>query len=90
MRTPALAPALITTITFLALTPTGSAQTVDRYYYSAPSPSGSAAYRQEQRWREREVCEERAEAEDRTGEFRGYPCWAREAFGRGRSRGQGR
>jgi hypothetical protein len=32
--------------------------------------------------RERIVCEERAQAEDPTGLYAGYPCWAREAFGR--------
>jgi hypothetical protein len=31
---------------------------------------------------ERQVCEERAFAEDPSGKYAGYPCWAREAFGR--------
>jgi hypothetical protein len=31
---------------------------------------------------ERLVCEERAQAADPTGLYAGYPCWAREAFGR--------
>jgi hypothetical protein len=39
------------------------------YYYRQPSAQ--------------EVCEERARAEDPTGNYAGYPCWAREAFGRG-------
>ena len=30
------------------------------------------------------VCERRARADDRTGEFAGFPCWARSAFGQGR------
>lgn len=88
MRTPSLAAAAITTTSLLAVSPIATAQTADRYYYSAPRPS--AAHREARIRHEREVCEERAEAADRTGEFRGYPCWAREAFGRGRSRGHGR
>jgi hypothetical protein len=31
---------------------------------------------------ERQVCEERAQAADPSGQYAGYPCWAREAFGR--------
>jgi hypothetical protein len=31
----------------------------------------------------KEVCEERARAEDPTGAYASFPCWAREAFGRG-------
>ena len=34
------------------------------------------------------VCEERARHEDPTGAFAGYPCWAREAFGRGSQNGR--
>jgi hypothetical protein len=34
-------------------------------------------------------CERRARAEDPTGLYAGYPCWARETFGRGQS-GRGR
>lgn len=30
-------------------------------------------------------CERRARAEDPTGLYAGYPCWARESFGRGGS-----
>ena len=44
-----------------------------RYYY-APPPHVV---------RERLVCEERARAEDPAGRYAGYPCWARESFGRG-------
>jgi hypothetical protein len=29
------------------------------------------------------VCQERARAEDPTGVYASFPCWAREAFGRG-------
>jgi hypothetical protein len=35
------------------------------------------------------VCEERARAEDPTGVYASFPCWAREAFGRG-TQGGGR
>jgi hypothetical protein len=31
------------------------------------------------------ACEERARHEDPTGDFASYPCWAREAFARGRN-----
>jgi hypothetical protein len=35
------------------------------------------------RLRERLACEERARHEDPTGRYAAFPCWAREAFGRG-------
>jgi hypothetical protein len=35
-------------------------------------------------------CERRARAEDPTGLYAGYPCWARESFGRGGSGRGGR
>ena len=44
------------------------------HYYYAPPPYYS---------RERLVCEERARNEDPAGRYAGYPCWAREIFGRG-------
>jgi hypothetical protein len=31
------------------------------------------------------ACEERARHEDPTGQFASFPCWAREAFARGRN-----
>jgi hypothetical protein len=37
--------------------------------------------------RERLLCEERAQNEDPSGQFKGYPCWAREIFGRGSGQG---
>jgi hypothetical protein len=49
------------------------------YYYAPPTPYMS----------EQAACEARAEADDPTGLYRGYPCWARSAFGRG-SGGGGR
>jgi hypothetical protein len=57
------------------------------YYYAPPGYSyapPSAAFR------ERQICEERARAEDPSGQYAGYPCWARETFGRGSSGGRGR
>jgi hypothetical protein len=57
------------------------------YYYAPPGYSyapPSAALR------ERQICEERAQAEDPSGQYAGYPCWARETFGRGSSGGRGR
>jgi hypothetical protein len=47
------------------------------YGYAYQEPSAQA------------VCEERARHEDPTGAFAGFPCWAREAFGRG-TQGGGR
>jgi hypothetical protein len=47
--------------------------------------------RQYYRYRRDSVCEERARHEDPTGRYAGFPCWAREAFGRGtRGGGPGR
>jgi hypothetical protein len=37
--------------------------------------------------REQLLCEERAQNEDPGGQFKGYPCWAREIFGRGSGQG---
>jgi hypothetical protein len=71
----------------LALNPTtASAQTKYKYkraqppyyYYGPPSYSR----------REQVECE-RARNEDPAGHFAGYPCWAREIFGRGRNTGRG-
>jgi hypothetical protein len=57
------------------------------YYYRQPRPQprGYGGYS----W-ERQVCEERAQAADPTGLYAGYPCWAREAFGRTPGGGRGR
>jgi hypothetical protein len=47
------------------------------YYYSPPkdyyygAPRGASE------------CERRAWAEDPSGQYAGYPCWARQSFGRG-------
>ena len=45
--------------------------------------STSYAQQRYKDYREQLECE-RARYEDPTGEFAGYPCWAREMFGRGR------
>jgi len=52
-----------------------------RHYHSAPYPYAYAP-------RGESECQRRARAEDPTGQFAGYPCWARETFGRGPSRGR--
>jgi hypothetical protein len=80
--------AIATMLGVLALNTTAEAAQKSRrttgpmYYYTAPAPPPYA--------RERAVCEERAQAADPTGLFAGYPCWAREAFSRGRIGGHGR
>jgi hypothetical protein len=66
-----------------ALSPTADARKAKRnvqpqYYYAPP-----ADYRRQQ------VECERARNEDPAGHFAGYPCWAREIFGRGRNTGRG-
>jgi hypothetical protein len=52
---------------FVANAPADARRYHKRYYY----PSAQAA------------CEQRAQHADRTGVYRGFPCWAREAFGQG-------
>ena len=71
--------AIATMLGVLALNTTADAAQKGRritgpMYYTAPAPPSYS--------RERAVCEERAQAADRSGLFAGYPCWAREAFGR--------
>jgi hypothetical protein len=51
-----------------------------RKYKRDPRPPYDYAY---QHPSAQAVCEERARGEDPTGAFAGFPCWAREAFGRG-------
>ncbi|MBO0764370.1 MAG: hypothetical protein J2P50_07260 [Hyphomicrobiaceae bacterium] len=62
-----------------------NADAAGRYKRDARPPYGYAY----QHPSERAVCEERAKHEDPTGAFGGFPCWAREAFGRG-TQGGGR
>jgi hypothetical protein len=52
---------------FVLNAPADAARKYKRYYY----PRVDAA------------CELRAQHADRTGVYRGFPCWAREAFGQG-------
>jgi hypothetical protein len=61
-------------------------------YYYAPydAPPGYSYAPPPAALRERQICEERAQAEDPSGLYAGYPCWARETFGRGSSGGRGR
>jgi hypothetical protein len=71
--------AIVTMLGVLTLNTTADAAQKGRritgpMYYTAPNPVPYS--------RERAVCEERAQAADRSGLFAGYPCWAREAFGR--------
>jgi hypothetical protein len=60
------------------------------YYYAPPSYYGPYYAPPPAALRERQVCEERAQAADPSGQYAGYPCWARETFGRGSSGGRGR
>jgi hypothetical protein len=57
-----------------------------KYKHSPKSPPYYSYYRGGS-----SACEERARHEDPTGVYAGFPCWAREAFGRGtQGGGQGR
>jgi hypothetical protein len=57
-----------------------------KYKRSAKSPQYYSYYRSGN-----SACEARARHEDPTGVYKGFPCWAREAFGRGtQGGGQGR
>lgn len=56
-----------------------------RYYYAPYASPYIYGYGR----RGESECERRARAEDPTGLYAGYPCWARETFGRGGS-GRGR
>ena len=50
---------------------------------SARKSKTDTEYTQQQR--DQQACEERAKHEDRSGQYAGLPCWAREAFGRARN-----
>ena len=74
----------------LALPGVADARKAGRGYYYQPYPY-QPRYYQPRRYsypppryysREQAVCEERAQAADPAGVYAGYPCWAREAFGR--------
>jgi hypothetical protein len=92
MRTlPAIALILAGTLTgSLALSDTADARRSGyhhrygqpRYYHQPRYYGPSPFYYQAPRYSRQQICEERAQAEDPTGLYAGYPCWAREAFGR--------
>ena len=88
-----IAPALIAAIGFTALSAATSSADAAGRYRRAPGPSYYYAppnyYAPPPAISQRQVCEERAQAADPTGLYAGYPCWAREAFGRGAG-GRGR
>lgn len=77
-----------------ALALVGPAEARKSYRYYQPGPYQPYSYQPRYRPRgygyqaprgysyERQVCEERAQAADPSGLYAGYPCWAREAFGR--------
>jgi hypothetical protein len=64
--------------TTLALSSVADAQAIRK------SKSGTKLEHSQQQ-RDQRACEERAEHEDRFGQYAGLPCWAREAFARGRN-----
>ncbi|HEX5958994.1 MAG TPA: hypothetical protein VFY92_10125 [Hyphomicrobiaceae bacterium] len=53
------------------------------YYYGAPRYYAPPRAYRPRLSREQLLCEERAQNEDPSGQYAGFPCWAREAFGRG-------
>jgi hypothetical protein len=60
-----------------------------RYYYNAPNTyyyNAPKTYLYSGPKGESE-CQRRAFAEDPSGQYAGYPCWAREIFGRGQGGG---
>ncbi|HWE20122.1 MAG TPA: hypothetical protein VG758_23570 [Hyphomicrobiaceae bacterium] len=61
-----------------------SAADAARYDKRAKAPAYGYSYS-----RGENVCEANAKHEDPSGVYAGYPCWAREAFGRG-TQGGGR
>jgi hypothetical protein len=78
--------------TFLAiLICTGGLFAVDSLALSSPADARkysarkykAKAHPRSYTYRRYSACEERARHEDPTGIYAGYPCWAREALGRG-------
>jgi|SoiMethySBSTD1v2_1073268.scaffolds.fasta_scaffold683751_2 hypothetical protein len=63
------------------LSPEASADTVRSKYRRIDKQPQQHATQPRSDQRQRVECE-RARQEDPTGEFAGFPCWAREAFGR--------
>ena len=65
-------------------TPANSADAVKK---PGAKPRSHYATAQPRTYSREEVECERAQHEDPTGLYAGYPCWAREAFGRGKNGG---
>ena len=68
----------VSTAAILALGSAADAQ-------SARKSKSGAKLEYSQQQRDQQACEERAQHEDRSGSYAGLPCWAREAFARGRN-----
>jgi hypothetical protein len=79
--------AVATSVSLGGLLAFGASADAPRKQKRDPRPPYGYAYQQPSA---EEVCQERARAEDPTGLYAGYPCWAREAFGRGTQGGRGR
>ena len=71
--------------TLLALTMFAAAMSSMADAQSARKSKSGTKLEHSQQQRDQRACEERAEHEDRAGSYAGMPCWAREAFGRGRN-----
>jgi hypothetical protein len=62
---------------FALTSPADAARKYSARKHKAKPPQRYYSYRRDS------ACEERARHEDPTGVYRAYPCWAREALGRG-------
>ena len=71
--------------TLLALTMLAAAMSSMADAQSARKSKSGTKLEYSQQQRDQRACEERAEHEDRSGQYVGLPCWAREAFARGRN-----
>ena len=71
--------------TLLALTMFAAAMSSMADAQSARKSKSGTKLEYSQQQREQRACEARAEHEDRTGQYADLPCWAREAFARGRN-----
>jgi hypothetical protein len=73
------------------LAPASPADAARKYKRGPPSYATQPRYYAPRPYyppRPQSVCEERAQNEDPAGQFAGYPCWAREIFGRGSGGGR--
>jgi Ni/Co efflux regulator RcnB len=71
--------------TLLALTIFAAAMSSMAEAQSARKAKSGTKLEYSQQQRDTRACEERAEHEDRSGQYANLPCWAREAFARGRN-----